>query len=541
MEGELRWATKMGGSSAIWRPETIMTLDEGTGAGEAVFYVNLIPDSMVEGVILEITATQKAQVDDWDLQEFTITTLQEAESPIQAGQTIRVWGFPVEVEGGVSAGATSIRVSTSLSLASGDRLQVPIEDGEFEFTNPHDIEEVSFVEEDAEGKKFILTLAEGVHRDVASDEVLYIRAWPAYFSGRIPLPDYSANYLKVVGPFLLDWMSGPLMAADTAEEYISLRQYRADRSLLTPTRTGTHNIAVNRMPIRADQMLFWKLVAGEINHDGTWTHATCDEHGHFRLTEKLNPLLEYPDYFATGSIAAVATASLSNNESFTIGDGATTRTFEFKVDGAYVAAPGRITIDISSVTLDSEVASKIAAAIASSGLGIDNAIAGRVVNLSNRTPGSAGNVTITENVTAALFTVAGMIGGEIDLSWIITIESEGDATLMIQFQPNALDTDHTYTLTSGSNAVEVKFPSTYEPATHIDVKIKDATPGTVVKFSDWTLNGSRTSYVETETVVRVETDQWAGSFLFVKPLWPNFDLLKPIPGVDKMNGGGLLL
>ena len=49
------------------------------------------------------------------------------------------------------------------------------------------------------------------------------------------------------------------------------------------------------------------------------------------------------------------------------------------------------------------------------------------------------------------------------------------------------------------------------------------------------------SYVETETVVRIETDQWAAGFLFLKPLWANFDLLKPFPLLDKMDGGGVML
>jgi len=544
LKGELRWARSVGGSASIWRPETIMTLEEGTNAGEYVYYVNMIPDSMILGTLLLVGPTQRVQVSDWNTVDFTITANQALNANLEEGATIQAWAFPVVVEGGVSKGGIQIRVSSELKLARGDSLQIPSEDGDFEFTIGRDISEAEFVEEDAEGYKYILYLEDDqtLPRDIASDETLYMRCHPAYFSGRLSLPDYSAAFLKLIGPFLLDYLSGPLLRDTKATEYCSLRTYRADRSSLTPLLPAEpHNAQVNRMPIKESQMLFWQKDAGEINHNSLTykTIATCDtESGHFRLTEKLVPEMEVPtDQYATGYISAVAKAQLVNNESFDINDGYSLVRFEFMVDGSYTPAPGKTTIDLTLSTTDSEVAARIAAAIVNSALNIDVTQAGRVVNLANRVPGVIGNHVITNTVADAAFITSGMSGGGGGIAWLTVVEASHDATLRIQFRPNP---DVVYTLTPGLNNVRLDFLPTYDPATHLDLRITSE-GGATFKFSEWTLHGSRVAYVETHTVARVDSDHWAASFLFLKPLWPNFDLLKPLPDLDKMNGGALIL
>jgi hypothetical protein len=172
-----------------------------------------------------------------------------------------------------------------------------------------------------------------------------------------------------------------------------------------------------------------------------------------------------------------------------------------------------------------------------------------VVNLVSNEPGIIGNNPISESVTDTAFWVSGMAGGGGGLRRMITVESTHDAEVQIQFHPNAAqvwsadptkDTETGGVVAGIQKNLLVDYLPTADPATHIDLRIV-STPGATLKFSDWSLNGSRVSYVETETVVRIETDQWAGGFMFLKPLWANFDQLKPFPLLDKMNGGGVLL
>jgi len=554
MRGQLRWARKIGGGAAVWRPETRMKLEEGTGSGEQVFSVNLLPDSLILGTILDVSPTFKATVTDFDTQFFTVTVGEEVPKAKEAGESIKVWGWPVTVEGGVSKGTYSIRVSTptTLPLTRGDRLQVPVDplaDAPYSFTTPHNVSKVEFVEEDVEGYKYILTLEQALARDVESSETCYMRAFPAYFSGRVSVPDYSAAFLKMIGPFLVDFMSGPLVINTEVEEFVNTRQYRADRDPITPLRASDHNGQINRMPIKAEQLLFWNKVKGVINHDGVKTVCTTDPDGLFRVVERMRPTMSVPtDQFASGSIVCIPVADLANNEGFDLYDGTNTVRFEYKVNGLYTQAPGKMTIDVSAVTTDSEVATLTATAIINSVLDFTVTQVSRVVNLVHNIPGIIGNNVINESVSDPAFVVDGMGGGGGGLQWLIVAEASGPAEIQIQLHPNDAqvwsdDPDRATeggALTPGLNNLLVRFPPTFEPVTHFDVRIM-ADPGTTVKLSDWSLNGSRVAYIETQTVVRIETDQWAGSFLFLKPLWANFDLLKPFPELDLMNGGGVLL
>lgn len=555
LKGTLRWARKLGGGAAVWRPDTRMRLDDGTGASEQIFYVNLIPDSMIIGTIIEVSPTFKSPVIDFDTQDFTLTVGVGLPKAKEAGEYIKVWGWPVTVEGGRTKSATLIRVTTpsTLHLARGDRLQIPVNvDAEepYAFTTQHNVVEASFVEEDSEGRKYDLTLENELARDVASSETCYMRAFPAYFSGRATIPDYSAAYMKLVGPFLIDYMSGPLVIDTKVEEFVSARRYRADRDPLTPMLAADHNGQINSMPIKAEQMLFWKKITGTINHDRVNTVCTCDDEGQFRLVERMRPTMRVPtDLYATGAISCIPKEDIANNEGFDIYDGYNTVRFEYKVTSLFTPAPGKTTIDISSTASDSEVATNTALAIINSVLQLSVTYGGKVVNLVHKEPGSIGNNVISESVTDTDFWVSGMSGGGGGLRWMTVVTSTHDAEIQIQFHPNdsqiwsndpTRDTEGGGVVAGVPRNLLIDYLPTADPATHIDVRILSSA-GAEVKFSDWSLHGSRVAYVETETVVRIETDQWAGGFLFLKPLWANFDQLKPYPLLDKMNGGGVLL
>jgi len=541
LRGTVRWARKLGGASSVWRPDVSMKLDQPTGRGEYGLWVTSLPDDLMIDTVLRISPTLKAKLADWNTQEFTLTLAEESDVRLETGDVIEVWGWPITVEGAQPVGSNQIIVSSTLYLGRGDQLEVPVGTGtdDWKWTTSHLANKVEFIQEDAEGYQYLLTLSTGLARAIASDEVIYMRAFPAYFSGKVSLPDFSAEYLRVIGPFLLDWMSGALATQVSYTEYFSYKQYTADLRPITPMNAGDHNAQVNNMPIKSEQLLFWRLVAGTINHQGSRAKCTCDAEGHFRLVEPLAPYMLPPTYYARGYILAAAKALLANNDWWRVHDGLTLVTFEFKLDGAYVAVPGRTTVDISGagvVTAD-QVAAVMAGAIVNSALNIEAIGYGAKVELVNKTHGSLGNVPLVEGVVTPTFAVAGMSGGGGGLKWVITVEASAAATMWVQLYPNA---DQQFALVAGFNVVTVEIKDSDLEATHVDLRFSGA-EGTYFWLTDWSLQGSRTAYVETETVVHTTTDQWASGFLFAKPLWPNFNLVQAVPDTDLMNGNCLIL
>jgi len=119
---------------------------------------------------------------------------------------------------------------------------------------------------------------------------------------------------------------------------------------------------------------------------------------------------------ATGTLTVVAKASLLDNETFTLTDGANAATvFEYQVTGGFSPTGGGVVvINVTTDTTDAEVALRTRTAINGvvGGLAITAAApTGAVIPLTNDATGTAGNVAITDTVVNAGFTHTGMSGG----------------------------------------------------------------------------------------------------------------------------------
>lgn len=119
-----------------------------------------------------------------------------------------------------------------------------------------------------------------------------------------------------------------------------------------------------------------------------------------------------PGVAATGTIQCVARANLVDNDFFTVSDGATTVIFEYQVTGGFVPTPGRVTIDVQAGGGGSTPMAALTLPVIVANLALTGDAPASLITLTNTgTRGAAGNVTITENVADAGFTVTGMSGG----------------------------------------------------------------------------------------------------------------------------------
>lgn len=114
---------------------------------------------------------------------------------------------------------------------------------------------------------------------------------------------------------------------------------------------------------------------------------------------------------ATGLITCTTFANMDDNDTLTIGDGINPAVlFAFDTAGDGVASG--VAVDISGETTAIEVAAVLAPLIAAAlpALTVTDNLDG-TISLAHKWPGAGGNVTITEAVTHAAFTVSGMSGG----------------------------------------------------------------------------------------------------------------------------------
>jgi hypothetical protein len=171
---------------------------------------------------------------------------------------------------------------------------------------------------------------------------------------------------------------------------------------------------------------------------------------------------------ATGTITAVAGASLVDGETFTINDGINTPTvFEFDSGGG--VGGGNIAVTFTGGDSASTVAASILAAI--NGVGATLLVTassggGAVTNLTHDRGGTVGNRAVTETVANAGFIVTGLTGGAGDIKVLSQASSETpteaaavDAGTALGVVIATLATDvgqHSLTEVSGPNAISPK-------------------------------------------------------------------------------------
>ncbi len=114
---------------------------------------------------------------------------------------------------------------------------------------------------------------------------------------------------------------------------------------------------------------------------------------------------------ASGTVVCVAKASLVDTDYVTIGDGIQApKLYEFDTAGDGVTA-GRIQVNVSTDTSATDVANRLKTAIETNQPSLTVVNTTGTLAVTSKIPGTFANVTITENVANAGFTVTGLTGG----------------------------------------------------------------------------------------------------------------------------------
>jgi len=219
----------------------------------------------------------------------------------------------------------------------------------------------------------------------------------------------------------------------------------------------------------------------------------------------------------SGNVQCVAKVSLADGDKVTIPDGYVSPTFYFDVTGGYVPAGGygplKIRLDVSTATTNQDVAVILRTAILAmpASYKITSAAVpiGGLLLLQHEEIGTIGNVTITEVVANAGFTVTGMSGGVANSSR--------------EFMIDALRT-----LRGGRDGVSELEDSHFEAAWDLDASpfllmqkqnfglVKFATPGTTsasVQSAALLFAEARNCQLRVEIPANVTTESAADDFV----------------------------
>lgn len=365
--GKVRFAQKVHFQMPLIVPDNRWYLDE-----EAVYQTDQLildrdPAWLRDGSFISVGNRELHRVEDVSDNTVILATRLLADHPER--QSVYHYSHPITVEGAYAAGATVINVDAAYFMSRGDMLGISYTSGETDpmaFT-PYEVSSLVYIGQDVSDEpQYQVTLDKPLHRALTDGETIQLRAYPAYQSKILNVPQSHENpELAIVGPYLIDWVSAPTMSRQTeVVEFQTLQRYTDAQTFIGSRLAIEKNHVILFVPIRADQLLFWNEVAGTMQYRGDVkkTVAVADDDGHWRIRFVCTPNMEVPYTNARGLIVTVPVAQLQNNDGFRPGDDVEFVQFEYQVDGTYVATPsaaatGSVTVnaiplDNTTITLD---------------------------------------------------------------------------------------------------------------------------------------------------------------------------------------------
>jgi hypothetical protein len=464
--GDIRFGRKVGFQLPLIAPDNRFRLEETGIFNTDRVLVERDLDWVVVDAFVFVGERELHQILDIVDQTMIFTT------PLLAdhieGTRVFHYSNPIEVEGAVLARSTIFNIDADSDsvrfIVRGDVIAIPTSVQRILSFREYSIVDLAFVGSSLVGGKTInqytITVDPPIHRDLVDGEQIQMRAFPGYKSKVLSVPVAPSSIRRVSGPFLVDWVSAPLVTGLDPEETQTIQLFSDARTLIGPPTVINKNHLVLTQPIRADQFLFWDKVQGSINYDAGINRflMLLDDAGEWWMKYTAVPNISVPQVFSRGTITvpdpftfldneqiiiddsedvvvyefqvtggyvptatAVATGSItvadipSDNEFFTLDDGfGTVLTYEFQATGGYTQIPGTIRIDVQSAALLTDVAIAMETAINNATtLRIAASNVGPVLGLTHETISTKGNqvIVLDSLLTGDGWSSVGMAGG----------------------------------------------------------------------------------------------------------------------------------
>lgn len=268
--GKMRFAKKIGNQLPVLVADNSMRLTTRIPKLSIDLPVDSLVNWMEFGSFVSIAGREIAQVLDWDTEEKTI----RIDTPTKVVHFVRdqvfLYSVPIEVVGTYTKGGEVIIVKSPHPLVLGDSILIDETAGNRSFIE-HRVTRVGLQEDsDADGNyTWQLYLDRSLIRTIEDNEYIQLRAYPAYQSRLIKIPTVlpDAQLPSGIGPFVVDWLSGPLVTDRTYEEVVEFqgRTITGDTSSFDSVSIDKNHLVI-QVPIESSSMLFWDIGLGKVNY-----------------------------------------------------------------------------------------------------------------------------------------------------------------------------------------------------------------------------------------------------------------------------------
>lgn len=210
-----------------------------------------------------------------DISDGRIVTLySELNRDYSDTDQVLLHSHPIKVFTAINSSDTEITVSSYYHFANGDYVSFLHEDALLDSITQVQVARAEYAGTTADPLNpflYTLYLKGPLGHDFDAGERVYLRAYPAYFSTAIKVPNnlYSSTPM---GPFLGDIVSGRLVEGNAIKETLAIKTIDRSGNYVVGAEnsfvTSTKNFLINSRPMNTHMPLFWQLAEGTMRITG---------------------------------------------------------------------------------------------------------------------------------------------------------------------------------------------------------------------------------------------------------------------------------
>lgn len=559
LSGRARFAQKSGASPALLTPQSRGRLLSPAIAGQRTLELDnaLLSTWLRQGQVISVEFGERHVVEDVVETPTGLRIMLDTPllSPHDAGVVVQIEQFTAFMfpsrDGGGSLSSPPVRVASEFILVPGDVVEV--DGARYVLTRAQEVA----IDEIAGTRTYECSTDKiGGFVGVSTGKTVRVDAKTAYESNLIVLPSSpQGRRPALVGPFAYDWVSGPLHddVRLSPESRVFVQSSRLDGVAIDAQNEIVKNSTESRVPIRRDQMLFWQVVEGGLNWDGSYTLLQAYKgraHLHGECTPPMNPAPEVVKTITVPTFiprtALVTSRSLEKVRAVSVETGAEIAETTRLLDGVISVVNSSSTLygvgtkftevfEVGDeILIESIPASRVVvlAVVNDDEIVLTEPYSGEdVVNSRYR------RVNYTFYPDTGQITFAGEWSGQEirvhhrpRLDWNMTVESDvGDIEVSVKVGEQDLQVFHVQSpgiqyslniLTDDDKPIS----DIHVTARRVDGSVEPFS----VKLSDWQQRGSGVQAIRYWILSDAKRDYgWASSGLLAKSLWYNIDILRP--------------
>lgn len=496
LRGTIRFAKRSGNTISLLNPDNTYLFETTPQTRDNKFTLKNINKWISEDCIVSMGPERELhQV--YDVVDQTVLLKTNLTQTYTTNDKVLLHSYPMLVSVDVAAGDMAITVKSHYNIANGDIFVYLHDDALLQSLTEVKIVKATrlgSIGDSFYGFLYSLELEKPIERPIVSNAIVFMRAFPAYFSAAIRVPN-ALFTSEPIGPFLIDMLTGRLTEGSEFNETFAIRTLNRNNNYnfgnATSYVTVDKNYLILKRSIPVHAPMFWELAEGSMRLTPS------------RIVFKVNSTLSYDNTDlisfqldpSNGRITYKGSVNLSNVE---IGnlfrDGSGTEYRVTDVDVTYN--------NIIILALSGDIPTSISTSVNKH---LDGSIR-----------------KITENKFCAGIKCIPPL--TTDHGWRVSLLANEDCSIRFIFTPNA---PQEFNLVSGiSKNVTITIP-TGALVTNIEINITSLANICEVRMNEWSPTKDTVEQIEYSFVVdAVGTSTYQASGLIIKPYFMGSEFLK---------------